>query len=151
VVEECWHKRREVNTPKFAAAAVECDNLSFAFAVAEMPRQLSTSPEGTTFPNDVWVFDTGASHMTPHADRIIDSCPTDIEITVGNGTRLPATEIGTAMVSTLLADGSTRDNALQNTLVVPSLLFSLMSWSRMADAGAAKSGDRKGTKVFLDK
>jgi hypothetical protein len=56
------------------------------------------------------------SHMTPEADRIKDPCPTDVAMTIGNGTRVLATHIGIARVKALVGDGSTHDIELQNTL-----------------------------------
>ena len=109
----------------------------------------SITAEGNQLTADHWVFDSAAtSHMTPHRALIENPRPIDRVVTVGGGYQLQATEIGSAIVTTLLSDGTTRTITLKDTLVVPKLQFSLLSWPRMADGGAYKTGDKQGTIVY---
>ena len=100
---------------------------------------------------DAWILDSGASsHMTPDASRNTGLRSTNIMVTIGNGEKLQATSIGTATFTALLADGSTHYIRLHNTLLVPTLWFSLFSWRQMAGAGIFKTGDALGTTINLD-
>ena len=71
-------------------------------------------------------------------------------VTIGNGEQLQATAIGTGTFTALLADGSKHHIRLHNTLLVPILRFSLLSWPRMAEAGASKIGDTLGTTINVN-
>lgn len=99
--------------------------------------------------SDRWIFDSAAtSHMTPNRVSLENRRPTDQTITIGGEYELRATEIGSAKLTILLSDGTTRELTLRDTLVVPELQFPLLSWPRMAEAGANKTGDKNGTIVF---
>jgi len=102
------------------------------------------------FPPDAWILDSGASsHMTPDASHIMGLRSTNVMVTIGNGEQLQATAIGTASFTALLSDGSTHPISLHNTLLVPALRFSLLSWRRMAEASASKAGNALETTITV--
>ena len=59
--------------------------------------------------------------------------------------------MGTAEFTALLANVATHNIRLQNTLVVPDLRFSLLSWRCMAEAGASKKGDASRTTILVNR
>jgi len=140
LVAECRTRKKDTGGQASAAAALVDTNKGYAFPATE-----------GEFPPDAWILDSGASsHMTPDATRITGSRSTTVRVTIGNGEQLQATAIGTASFTALLADGSTHNIHLHNTLLVPALRFSLLSWRRMAEAGASKIGDALGTTINLN-
>lgn len=135
--EDCWKKeldewkqvKQQGEGKQIAAVVVEPeqDDGNYAFA---------TSGSKTLLPTDRWILDTAAtSHMTPNWASIENARPTNRMVTVGGGYQLQATEIGSAKLTTLLSNGTTRTITLNDTLVVPELHFPLISWPRMAEAG----------------
>ena len=140
LVVDCCTQKRDASGKASAATAIEDRPGGYAFPAAD-----------TEFPPDSWILDSGASsHMTLDSSRIIDSTPTNVKITIGNGQQLEATAISTAEFKALLADGTTHTIQLLNTLVVPALRFSLLSWCRLAEAGAFKQGDARGTTIRVE-
>jgi len=142
LVVDCRTKKRDIGGKVSAATAMDDVNLNIGYAFTAME---------SDFPPDSWILDSGASsHMTPHQSRITNSQPVKVMVTIGNGEQLPATAIGTAEFTALLANGTTHKICLHNTLVVPALRFSLISWRRMAEAGASKTGNLEGTRIMVD-
>ena len=140
LVIDCRTGKKDATGGASAAAALVDRNKGYAFRTME-----------TDFPPEAWILDSGASsHMTADASRITDSRPTNLMVTIGNGEQLQATAIGTASFTALLSDGSKHHISLHNTLLVPALRFSLLSWRRMAEAGACKTGDALGTTITVD-
>ena len=141
LVGECRTRKRYTGGKISAATAMGNVSTGYAFPASE-----------NDFPQNSWILDSGASsHMTPDATRITNSHPADVKVTIGNGKQLQATAIGTAEFTALLANGSTHHIRLHNTLVVPDLRFSLLSWRRMAEAGASKQGDARGTTILVNR
>ena len=67
---------------------------------------------------------------------------------IGNGDEVHATAIGTPAINAELSNGSLNRITLCHTLYIPELRFSLLSWRKMAEAGAEKVGDVRGTKIY---
>jgi len=141
LVAECRTRKKDTGGQASAVAALADKQKGYAFMAVE-----------NEFPPDAWILDSGASsHMTPDASRITGAQSTNVMVTIGNGEQLQATAIGTASFTALLANGSTHHIRLHNTLLVPALHFSLLSWRRMAEAGASKTGDALGTTISVNK
>jgi len=142
-VADCRIRKRDTTGGKASAATVikNGPNLNvYAFAAT-----------GDEFPPHSWILDSGASsHMTPDSGCITNSSPTNVKVTIGNGQQLQAIAIGTAEFKALVADGTTHTIRLLNTLVVPDRHFALLSWRRLAEAGASKTGNAQGTPIRLN-
>ena len=138
---ECRTRKRDTGGRASAATVMEDCRKGYAFPATEKE-----------FPPNSWILDSGASsHMTPDATRITNLQPANVLVTIGNGQQLQATAMGTAEFTALLANGATHSIHLHNTLVVPDLQFSLLSWCRMAEAGASKKGDASGTTILVNR
>jgi len=142
-VADCRIRKRDPTGGKASAATVieNGPNLNgYAFAAT-----------GDEFPPHSWILDSCASsHMTPDSGRITNSSPTNVKVTIGNGQQLQVTAIGTVEFKALVADGTTHTIRLLNTLVVPNLHFLLLSWRRLAEAGASKTGNAQGTTIRVN-
>ena len=140
LVVECRTGKKDSGGQASAAAAVVNRHRGYAFLTTE-----------SEFPPDAWILDSGASsHMTPDASRITGAKSTNVMVTIENGEQLRASAIGTASFTALLANGCTHYIRLDNTLLVPALRFWLLSWRRMAEAGASKIGDVLGTTINVN-
>ena len=145
LISECYTKQRD-DGKHVAAAAMDSKP---AETLREDSNYAFTAGWPKTPISDRWIFDSAAtSHMTPNRAGVENARPTDRVVTVGGGHELRATHIGSAKLTTLLSDGTTETLTLNDTLVVPELQFPLLSWPRMAEAGANKTGDKSGTIVY---
>ena len=140
---ECRTKRREKSNTA-ATAQIRPDN-------SKLPYRYAFPTTNSRFPSGSWILDSGASaHMTDNLESLEDTRPISTSVTIGNGEEVYATAIGTAAINAELADGSLNRITLCDTLYIPDLRFSLVSWRKLAEAGAEKVGDVSGTKIYKD-
>ena len=96
-----------------------------------------------------WIVDSGAtSHMCNNRSMFTELSqpgPSD-KVTLGDGSALDVTGVGTVVMDMLLNDGSRRGCALMKVLYVPELAYNLVSVLRAAEAGKSVYFDDSGCK-----
>ena len=94
-----------------------------------------------------WIVDSGAtSHMCNNRSMFTELSqpgPSD-KVTLGDGSALDVTGVGTVVMDMLLNDGSRRGCALMKVLYVPELAYNLVSVLRAAEAGKSVYFDDSG-------
>ena len=140
---ECRTKKREKGGTAATAQAANTDQKAY--------RRYAFPTTDSRFPPGAWILDSGASvHMTDNLSLLEDVQPTESSVTIGNGKEVLASAIGTATINAQLSNGTLNRITLCDTLYIPELRFSLISWRKMAEAGAEKIGDVTGTKIYKD-
>lgn len=140
---ECRTKKREKGGTAATAQAANTDQKAY--------RRYAFPTTDSRFPPGAWILDSGASvHMTDNLSLLEDVQPTESSVTIGNGKEVLASAIGTATINAQLSNGTLNRISLCDTLYIPELRFSLISWRKMAEAGAEKIGDVTGTKIYKD-
>lgn len=132
---DCWHIKRKLWEQKKRQTAVGVnEEETFAYIATQ---------------DDVenkWIFDTGASsHMTDDKNLLKDLVKINIKVKVGGG-YMHATHIDTTILKSNI-NGKIKYIKLLKTLLVPGLGASLISWRKMAEAGAIMIGTNTGIQI----
>ena len=101
-----------------------------------------------------WIVDSGATcHMCNDKELFneLKRFETPQEVTLGDGHALEVTAKGTVTLEMLLPDGSKKKCRLQDVLIVPTLLHSLLSVSKTSEAGKATRFDNSGCEILNEK
>lgn len=105
----------------------------------------------TTCSKESWIVDSGAtSHMCNNENLFVEMRQLNIrqEVVLGDGHSLEATAEGTVKLETLLPNGNTQKCTLKNVLLVPKLSYSLLSVSKMVEAGKTTKFDKSGCEIL---
>ena len=98
-----------------------------------------------------WIVDSGATcHMCNDKElfRELNSLETSQEVSLGDGHVLEATAEGTISLQMLLPDGNTKKCSLHNVLYVPKLSHSLLSVSKVSEAGKTTKFNSSGCEIL---
>ena len=131
---ECRTKKRERGGTAATAQAPHTAQSAY--------HRYAFSTTDSRFPPGAWILDSGASvHMTDNFTQLEDVRPIDSSVMIGNDDEVHATAIRTATINAQLSNRSLNRITLCDTLYILELCFSLLSWKKMAEAGAEKVGD----------
>ena len=97
-----------------------------------------------------WVVDSGATcHMCCDENMFVDLTQLDTpQVTLGDGSSLEGPAEGTVILDTVLPSGRTRKCRIENVLYVPKLSYSLLSVSKVSEAGKITKFNRIGCEIL---
>lgn len=149
-----WQSNEKTGTPKYqpkysankAAATNEQESSSTSDDEAMVvSHALSATSRGN------WIIDSGATcHMCNDKTlfRELRSLRRPQDVTLGDGHVLKATGEGTIPLEMLLPDGNTKRCSLKNVLFVPKLSYSLLSVTKVSEAGKTTRFNKSGCEIL---
>ena len=150
---DCWKlakalKKRSEESKGCAAVTSEPDSESdeSGLHLAGLPLAMTTSAGVES-----WIIDSGStSHMCNNKSLFTALKPISrtLKVTLADGHRVEATDIGTVTLELLLPDATTKQITLTDVLYLPKLSCNLLSVPRAFDAGLVLNFSRQSVEIL---